>query len=178
MLKILLALDEVRSSTQHIRSWVSGELPVRSFFHNPTTSLNFPSWDDAGNELMQETKVEWNSEELSFGHDILPHLFQYFIGRHYYCRIALLKSIFNSSTDIFKFWIIYSKKMCVRCRKEEIHTFVVGNYWYHRSVQSSSTIFVSALHFADKFRDYFRRKFCDFVICLCKVSVRTMIYLS
>lgn len=66
--------------------------------------------------------------------------------------------------------------MCLRYRKEEIHTFVVINYWYHSSVQSSGTTFVSALRFGEKFRDNnFRRKFCDLAICLCGVRVRTAI---
>lgn len=61
MLRILLAVDEVRSSTQHIRSWVSCEFPVHSFFHIPSTSLNLLSRDGAGNKLVQKTKVERNA---------------------------------------------------------------------------------------------------------------------
>lgn len=170
MLKILLASDELRSSTQHVRSCAKSEFPVHSFFHIPSISLNFPSWDGAGNELMQKTKVEgnaWKSGELSSGHHILSQLFQYFTGGHDYCRIALLKNICSSSIGIFKFWITYSKKVCLTYRKEEIHTFVASKYWYRRNVQSSGTTFVSALHFAEKFRDNnFKGKFCDFTICL------------
>lgn len=154
---------------------------MHSFFHIPSISLNFPSWDGAGNKLMQETKVErnaWKYGELSFGNHMLSCVFQYFTGRHDYCRIALLKNIFNSFSGIFKFWVIYSKKVCLRYRKEDIHTFVVSNFWYHRSVQSSGTTFVSALRFGEKFRDNnFRGKFCDLVICLCGVRVRASISL-
>lgn len=125
-------------------------------------------WTDAGNKGGRKV---WGA---LIGHHILSLLFKYFIGRYDYCRIALLRIIFNSSIGIFKFWIINSNKVCLRYRKEEIHTFVVSNYWYHRSVQSSGTTFVSALRFAEKCRDdNFRGKFCDFIICLCEVRVRT-----